>query len=96
VTAVRLSVRLSGGAANTALARARARVVRAIGSASDTRLTKADPSAVVASYTTPGWWGEEPPFHMPVFVLTHHGQERLTLSDTTFTFVTDGIEAALD
>jgi hypothetical protein len=33
---------------------------------------------------------------MPVFVLTHHGQERLTLSDTTFTFVTDGIEAALD
>ena len=31
---------------------------------------------------------------MPVFV--HHGQERLTLSDTTFTFVTDGIEAALD
>jgi dihydrofolate reductase len=43
-----------------------------------------------------GWWGEEPPFHMPVFVLTHHEREPLTLSDTTFTFVTDGIEAALD
>jgi dihydrofolate reductase len=43
----------------------------------------------------PGWWGDEPPFHMPVFVLTHHEREPLTLSDTTFTFVTDGIEATL-
>jgi dihydrofolate reductase len=43
-----------------------------------------------------GWWGEEPPFHMPVFVLTHHEREPLVLGDTTFTFVTDGIEAALD
>jgi dihydrofolate reductase len=43
-----------------------------------------------------GWWGEEPPFHMPVFVLTHHEREPLTLSDTTFTFVTDGIESALE
>lgn len=42
-----------------------------------------------------GWWGEDPPFHKPVFVLTHHQREPLTLSDTTFTFVTDGIEAAL-
>ena len=43
-----------------------------------------------------GWWGENPPFHKPVFVLTHHPREPLTLSDTTFTFVTDGIRAALD
>src|ERR671927_1411654 len=43
-----------------------------------------------------GWWGEEPPFHMRVFVLTHHEREPLTLSDTTFTFVTGGIEAALE
>ena len=43
-----------------------------------------------------GWWGEEPPFHMPVFVLTHHAREPLTLADTTFTFVTDGIESALE
>ena len=43
-----------------------------------------------------GWWGDEPPFHMPVFVLTHHEREPLILSDTTFTFVTAGIEAALD
>ena len=42
-----------------------------------------------------GWWGEDPPFHMPVFVLTHYEREPLTLSDTTFTFVTDGIESAL-
>jgi dihydrofolate reductase len=42
-----------------------------------------------------GWWGEEPPFHKPVFVLTHHPREPLRLSDTTFTFVTDGIESAL-
>ena len=43
-----------------------------------------------------GWWGEDPPFHKPVFVLTHHQREPLSLSDTTFTFVTDGIESALD
>jgi dihydrofolate reductase len=42
-----------------------------------------------------GWWGEDPPFHKPVFVLTHHEREPLTLTDTTFTFVTGGIEAAL-
>ena len=42
-----------------------------------------------------GWWGEEPPFHKPVFVLTHHEREPLTLSDTTFTFVTAGIDSAL-
>jgi dihydrofolate reductase len=43
-----------------------------------------------------GWWGEEPPFHKPVFVLTHHEREPLTLADTTFTFVTGGIETALE
>ena len=43
-----------------------------------------------------GWWGEDPPFRKPVFVLTHHEREPLTLTDTTFTFVTDGIESALD
>jgi dihydrofolate reductase len=43
-----------------------------------------------------GWWGEHPPFHKPVFVLTHHPRPPLMLDDTTFTFVTDGIHAALD
>ena len=44
-----------------------------------------------------GWWGDDPPFGHPVFVLTHHAREPLELQGgTTFTFVTDGIEAALD
>jgi dihydrofolate reductase len=43
-----------------------------------------------------GWWGEEPPFHTPVYVLTHHEREPLPmLAGTTFEFVTGGIEAAL-
>ncbi len=42
-----------------------------------------------------GWWGDEPPFHMPVFVLTRHDREPLVKDGgTTFTFVTDGIESA--
>ena len=43
-----------------------------------------------------GWWGDTPPFGKPVFVLTHHAREPLVLEGTTFTFVTDGIEAALE
>jgi dihydrofolate reductase len=44
-----------------------------------------------------GWWGKNPPFHHPVFVITHHPREPLQLEGgTRFTFVTDGIEAALD
>jgi dihydrofolate reductase len=44
-----------------------------------------------------GWWGDEPPFGVPVFVLTHHARESVTKPDgTTYTFVTDGIESALD
>jgi dihydrofolate reductase len=41
-------------------------------------------------------WGDEPPFHKPVFVLTHTAREPLTKGDTTFTFVTDGIESAVE
>jgi dihydrofolate reductase len=44
-----------------------------------------------------GWWGDNPPFHTPVFVLTHHPREPLEMEGgTTFTFVTDGIESALE
>ncbi|WP_116040339.1 dihydrofolate reductase family protein [Amycolatopsis palatopharyngis] len=43
-----------------------------------------------------GWWGEDPPFHVPTFVLTHHPREPLSLSDTTFVFVTGGITSALE
>jgi dihydrofolate reductase len=42
-----------------------------------------------------GWWGKEPPFHHPVFVLTHHARAPLVLGETTFYFVTEGPEAAL-
>jgi dihydrofolate reductase len=44
-----------------------------------------------------GWWGENPPYHVPVYVLTHHAKEPLTMKGgTTFHFITDGIHAALD
>jgi dihydrofolate reductase len=44
-----------------------------------------------------GWWGEDPPYHVPVFVLTHHSREPLAMEGgTTFTFVTDGIGSALE
>ena len=44
-----------------------------------------------------GWWGEEPPYHVPVFVLTHHPRKPLAMAGgTEFRFVTNGIHAALD
>lgn len=43
-----------------------------------------------------GWWGDEPPFRVPVFVLTHYEREPLTLGETTFHFVTEGIERAVE
>ena len=44
-----------------------------------------------------GWWGDDPPFHVPVFVLTHHPREPVAMEGgTRFHFVTDGFEAALE
>ena len=44
-----------------------------------------------------GWWGEEPPYHAPVFVLTHHRRDPIEMEGgTTFHFVTDGFEAAFE
>jgi dihydrofolate reductase len=44
-----------------------------------------------------GWWGENPPYHVPVFVLTHHARASITMQGgTVFHFVTDGIHAALE
>ncbi len=44
-----------------------------------------------------GWWGDNPPFHTPVFVLTHHEREPLEMEGgTTFHFVTDGLQSALE
>jgi dihydrofolate reductase len=43
-----------------------------------------------------GWWGDEPPYHVPTFVLTHHARQPVSMKgDTTFHFVTDGIHSAL-
>ena len=43
-----------------------------------------------------GWWGDEPPFHAPVYIVTHHAREPVAKQGgTTFNFVTDGIESAL-
>src|SRR5258706_1654402 len=55
------------------------------------------PGAWDAAKPWNGWWGESPPFHHPVFVLTHHAREPLELQGgTTFTFVSEGIQAALE
>ena len=44
-----------------------------------------------------GWWGDTPPYHTPVFVLTHHARASISMSGgTTFHFVTDGIQAAFE
>lgn len=43
-----------------------------------------------------GWWGDEPPFHVPVFVLTHYEREPLTLGETTFHFITEGPQRAVE
>jgi dihydrofolate reductase len=44
-----------------------------------------------------GWWGPNPPYHRPVFVLTHHARKPLEMEGgTTFNFITDGIESALE
>lgn len=55
------------------------------------------PGAWSAAAPWNGWWGDDPPFHHPVFVLTHHAREPLVMQGgTTFHFVTDGPEAALE
>jgi dihydrofolate reductase len=44
-----------------------------------------------------GWWGDDPPFHLPVFVVTHHSREQVEKEGgTTYAFVTDGVEAAVE
>ena len=44
-----------------------------------------------------GWWGDDPPFRAPVFVMTHHAREPLVMEGgTTFTFVSDGVESAVE
>lgn len=48
-------------------------------------------------YTWKGWWGDEPPYHMPTFVLTHYARDPIEMKGgTTFHFITDGIHSALE
>jgi dihydrofolate reductase len=55
------------------------------------------PWAPVAGEEWRGWWGDVPPYHHPVFVLTHHAHDPIEMAGgTTFFFVTDGIASALD
>lgn len=55
------------------------------------------PSGPEYDRSWPGWWGDDPPYHAPVFVLTHRAREPLEMKGgTTFYFVTDGIESALE
>ena len=58
--------------------------------------TCSGPAAAPGTTQWRGWWGEDPPYHAAVFVLTNHPREPLTMQGgTTFTFVTDGIESAM-
>jgi dihydrofolate reductase len=55
-----------------------------------------DPGRGDWDLTWKGWWGDDPPYHAPVFVLTHHRREPLPMmGGTTYHFITDGIESAL-
>jgi dihydrofolate reductase len=61
------------------------------------RMFSGGEGAWAADTNADGWWGDDPPFHHPVFILTHHPREQVTKQGgTTFTFVTDGIEAPLE
>ena len=62
-----------------------------------TQHVRRPPGPVECGQPWNGWWGTNPPYHHPVFVLTHHAREPLALEGgTTFTFVTGGIEPALE
>src|SRR5215211_6462575 len=50
-----------------------------------------------SSWDWTGWWGDDPPYHYPVFILTHHPRDPVEMEGgTTFHFVTDGIESAVE
>jgi dihydrofolate reductase len=86
---------LEGGAVNEASALVDEVVGRTGATIMGRRMFSGGSGAWADDANANGWWGDEPPFHHPVFVLTHHAREPLELTGTTFTFVTDGIESAL-
>ena len=72
-------------------------VTRGVGAYIMGRRMFAGPASGPWDLSWKGWWGDEPPYHTPVFVLTHHPRDPLPMrGGTTFNFVTDGIAAALE
>ncbi|HSD76992.1 MAG TPA: dihydrofolate reductase family protein [Solirubrobacteraceae bacterium] len=87
---------LAGGEANTDSELAAATLDRAGATVMGRRMFSGGEGRWEDDPNADGWWGDDPPFHHPVFVLTHHRREPLVKQGgTTFTFVTDGTEAAL-
>lgn len=87
---------LTGGAVNESTAVIERRQANVGATVMGRNMFGGHPGAWKPDHPWNGWWGEEPPYHHPVFVLTHHARAPLRLKGTTFTFVTDGIDSALD
>lgn len=87
---------LTGGAVNESTAVMERRIANIGATVMGRNMFGGHPGPWKADNPWRGWWGEQPPFHHPVFVLTHHARPPLALQGTTFTFVTNGIESALD
>lgn len=87
---------LTGGAVNESTAVVERRTANIGATVMGRNMFGGHPGPWKSDHPWRGWWGEQPPFHHPVFVLTHHAREPLRLKGTTFTFVTDGIESALE
>ncbi len=87
---------LTGGAVNESTAVVERRTANIGATLMGRNMFGGHPGPWESDHPWRGWWGEQPPFHHPVFVLTHHARDPLRLKGTTFTFVTDGIESALD
>jgi dihydrofolate reductase len=88
---------LADGEANVDSRLVEESIVNAAATIMGRRMYSGGEGAWTADPRADGWWGENPPFHHPVFVLTGHAREPMTMQGgTTFTFVTDGIESALD
>jgi dihydrofolate reductase len=97
LAAWRSMVGLEGGEVNDSTAVVEASVANIGATVMGRNMFGGQPGPWDRQNTWNGWWGSNPPFHHPVFVLTHHPSDPLELDGgTTFTFVTDGLEAALE
>lgn len=87
---------MSGGESNASSAVVARRIANVGATIMGRNMFGGHPGPWKADKPWQGWWGDTPPYHHPVFVLTHHARSPLVLEGTTFTFVTGGIESALD